>query len=108
MNVDVDKEIYSKAHNKSHRWILQKKRVLWKKKKKENFAKPNDLWKTLKLLVLSKHFSFAQTNAIEDNKRLKYDLKSVAQTFAKFSSNLAESLLKNSPNKFDMNSIHQY
>ena len=38
-------------------------------------------------------------------------MKSVAQTFAKFYSNLAESLLKNlsiSPNKFDINSIHQY
>ena len=35
----------------------------------------------------------------------------VAQTFAKFYSNLAESLLKNlpnSPNKFDINSVHQY
>ena len=36
-------------------------------------------------------------------------MKSVAQTFAKFYSNLAESLLKNlpnSPNKFDKNSVH--
>ena len=50
-----------------------------------------------------------QTNAIEDNKRLKYDLKSVAQIFERFYSNLAESLLKNLPNslnKFDMNSVH--
>ena len=88
--------------------FAKKESTLKKKKKEENFAKPNDLWKTFKLLGLSKHFLFAQTNAIEDSKRLKYDLKSVAQTFAKFSSNLAESLLKNSPNKFDMNSIHQY
>ena len=38
-------------------------------------------------------------------------MKSVAQNFAKFYSNLAESLLKNLrnfPNKFDMNSVHQY
>ena len=38
-------------------------------------------------------------------------MKSVAQTFAKFYSNLAESLLKNlpnSPDKFDINSVHQY
>ena len=38
-------------------------------------------------------------------------MKSVAQTFAKFYSNLAESLLKNlpnSPNKFDINSVHHY
>ena len=38
-------------------------------------------------------------------------MKSVAQTFTKFYSNLAESLLKNilnSPNKFDINSVHQY
>ena len=52
-----------------------------------------------------------QINTTEDNKRLKYDLKSVAQTFAKFYSDLAESLLKNlpnSPNKFDINYLHQY
>ena len=38
-------------------------------------------------------------------------MKSVAQTFAKFYSSLAESLLHNlpnSPNKFDINSVHHY
>ena len=38
-------------------------------------------------------------------------MKSVAHTFAKFYFNFAESLLTNlanSPNKFDINSIHQY
>ena len=38
-------------------------------------------------------------------------MKSVAHTFAKFFSNLAESLLKNlpnNPNKFDVNSVHIY
>ena len=55
--------------------------------------------------------SVVQTYEIENNKRLKYDLKSVAQTLAKLYSNLAESLLKNlrnSTNKFDMNSVHQF
>ena len=55
--------------------------------------------------------NLVQTNAIEDNKPLKYNLKPVAQTFPKFYSNLAESLLKNlpnSPNKFDINYLHQY
>ena len=54
--------------------------------------------------TLSKNFSVIQTNAIKDHKRLKYDLKSVAQTFSKFYFNLAETLLKNllnSPNKSD-------
>ena len=38
-------------------------------------------------------------------------MKFAAQTFSEFYSNLAESLLKNlpsSPNKFDMNYVHQY
>ena len=38
-------------------------------------------------------------------------MKSVAQTFANFYSNLAESLLKNLPNfpnKFDINFVHHY
>ena len=109
--LNVVKEIYNKACNKSHRLILQKKREYFENKLKENIAKPKDLWKTLKSLGLSKKFSVVQTNAIEDNKRLKYDLKSVAQIFAKIYSNLAESLLKNlpnSPNKFGIDSVHQY
>ena len=60
---------------------------------------------------VQKKFPVVQTNVIEDNKRLQYGLKSVAQTFAKFYSNLAESLIKNlpnSPNKLDMNSVHGY
>ena len=59
---------------------------------------------------IKKLFSCSK-NAIEDNTPLKYNLKSVAQTFTKFHSNLAECLLKNHPNsptKFDMNSVHQY
>ena len=75
-----------------------KKREYFKNELQENIAKPKDLWKTRKSLGLSKNISFSQTNAIEDNKRLKHDLKPVAQTFAKFYSNLAESLLKNLPN----------
>ena len=91
-------------------WFCKKKEY-FENKLKENTAKPQDLWKTLKSLGLSKKFSVVQANAIEDIKRLKYDLKSEAQTFAKFYSNLAESLLKNlstSPNKFDINLVRQY
>ena len=88
-----------------------KKREYFEKKLKENIAKLKDLWKTLKSLGLSKNFSVVQAKAIEDNKCLKYDLISVAQNFARFYSNLFESLIKNlpnSPNKSDMNSVHQY
>ena len=91
--------------------FAKRKKQFFENKLKENIAKPNDLWKTLKSLGLSKKFSVVQTNAVEDNKHLKYDLKSVAQTFAKFYFNLAESLLKNlpnSPNKFDIKTVHQY
>ena len=77
--LNVDKEIYNKAHSKSHRLILQKKKY-FEKKLKENIAKPKDLWKTLTSLGLSKTF-LVQTNAIEDNKPLKYDLKPIAQNF---------------------------
>ena len=52
-------------------WFCKKKREYFENKLKENFAKPKDLWKTLKSLGLSKKFSVAQTNATEDNKRLK-------------------------------------
>ena len=91
--------------------FAKRKKEFFENKLKENIAKPNDLWKTLKSIGLSKKFSVVQTNAVEDNKHLKYDLKSVAQTFAKFYFNLAESLLKNLPNypnKFDIKTVHQY
>ena len=86
----------------------QTEREYVENKLKENIAKPKDLWK-LKSLSLSIKFPVVQTNVIEDNTHLKYDLKSVAQTFAKFDSNLAQSLLmnlSNHPYKFAMNSIH--
>ena len=56
----------------------KKKREYFEKKLKEKIAKPNDLWKTLKSLGLSKKVSVVQTNSTEDNKRLKYNWKSVA------------------------------
>ena len=84
--LNVDKEIYNEACNKSHKLIL-KKREYFENNLKENIAKPKDLCKTLKSLGLSRNVSVIQTNAIEDNKRLKYDMKSVAQIFAKFYSN---------------------
>ena len=86
----------------------EREREYVENKLKENIAKPKDLWK-LKSLSLSIKFPVVQTNVIEDNTHLKYDLKSVAQTFAKFDSNLAQSLLMNLSNhlyKFAMNSIH--
>ena len=108
--LNVDKKIYNKARNKLHRLMLQKKTVL-QKPIKGKCAKPKDLWKTLKSLGLSKKISLFEANVIEDNKRLKYNLKPVAKTFAKFYFNLDESLLKNLPNssnKFDIDSVHQY
>ena len=82
---------------------MQNKIEYFENKLKENIAKSKDLWKTLKSLGLSKKFSVVQTDAIEDNKHLNYDLKSVTQTFARF-----YSTLPNSPKKFDMNYVHQY
>ena len=75
---------------------------------KGNVDKRKDLWKTLKSLGLFKKISVVQ---IIDNKCLKSDLKSMAQTFAKSYFKLPESWLKiprNSPSKFDMSSVHQY
>ena len=37
-----------------HRLILQKKREYFENRLKENIAEPNDLWKTLQSLGLSK------------------------------------------------------
>ena len=88
--MNLDKEIYNKAGKKSHELIFQKKQYC-KIKLRENIVKPKDFWKTLKSLGLSKNFSVVQTNAIEDNKHLQYDLKTVDQTFWKVYPNLTES-----------------
>ena len=88
--MNLDKEIYKKAGKKSHELIFQKKQYC-KIKLSENIVKPKDFWKTLKSLGLSKNFSVVQTNAIEDNKHLEYDLRAVDQTFGKLYPNLAES-----------------
>ena len=58
--------------------FAKRKKEFFENKLKENIAKPNDLWKTLKSIGLSKKFSVVQTNAVEDNKHLKYYLKSIA------------------------------
>ena len=57
--LNVDKEIYNKARNKSHRLILQNKREYFESKLKENIAKPKDLWKTFKCFTwfIQKFFS---------------------------------------------------
>ena len=78
--------------------FANKQREYFENKLEENIAKPKDLWKILKSLGLSKKVSVVQVNTIEDNKRLKCDLKSAAQTFANFYTNLAGSLHKNLPN----------
>ena len=80
-------------HATNHIGWFCKKRDYFENKLKENIVEPNNLWKTLKSLDLSKNFSVAEANLIEDNKRLKHDLKSVAQTFVKFYCKLAGSLL---------------
>ena len=74
--LNVDKEIYNKARNQTWKLISQKKREnIAKKKLQENIAKPKEVWKkAFKSFGLSKKFSIAQTNAIEDNERFKDDL----------------------------------
>ena len=79
--LNVDKEIY-KACNKSRKLILPKEESTLIQIKR-NIVKLEDFWKTLNQLRLSKNFSVVQTNAIEDNKYLKYNVKSVGQTFCK-------------------------
>ena len=81
--LNVDKEIY-KVPNKIAQNDFAKKKRVSQNKLEEKIAKARNLQKKLKLIGLSKNFSVDQTNAIEDNKHLKCDLKSAAQTFAKF------------------------
>ena len=75
-----------------------KKREYFENKLKENIAQPKNLWKTLKSLGLFKKISVFQRNAMEDNRRLRYDwnlLLKLFQTFLNLYLRIFQILLKN-------------
>ena len=81
------------------------------KKLPENVGQPKKLWNNLKSLGKSNKTVVSNFNAIESNKSLTYDIKTMSKVFKDFFSNLAKSFLDKLPdpsNKYNLESVFLY
>ena len=107
----IDKELYKKAKYDAQKLIAAKKQPFFDKKDSENVGKPKELRNTLKFLGMPKKTVVSSFNAINNNKPLTYDIKTVSKVFKDFFSNSAESFLTKLPepsNKYNLESIFLY
>ena len=77
----------------------------------ESVGKPKDLWNTLKSFGIPKKTAVSNFNAIDNNKSLTYDIKTMSKVFKDFFLNLAESFLSKLPdpsNKYNLESVFLY
>ena len=74
----LDQENFKKARYEVKKLIAEKKRNYFETKLTENIGKPKELWKTLKALGLPNKVSIATINALEDDKAVKYDPKTIS------------------------------
>ena len=81
------------------------------KKLSESVGKSKELWNTLKSLGMPNRMVVSNFNAIDDNKSLTYDIKTMSKVFKDFFSNLAKSFLDKLPdpsNKYNLESVFLY
>ena len=93
----IDKELYKKAKCIAQKLIAAKKQAFFDEKLSESVGKPKELWNTLKSLGMPKKTVVSNFNAIDDNKSLTYDMKTMSKVFKDFFSNLAKSFLDKLP-----------
>ena len=107
----IDKELYKKAKCIAQKLIAAKKQAFFDEKLSESVGKPKELWNTLKSLGMPKKTVVSNFNAIDDNKSLTYDIKTMSKVFKDFFSNLAKSFLDKLPdpsNKYNLESVFLY
>ena len=91
--------------------IAGKKQAFFDEKLSESLGKPKELWNTLKSLGMPKKMVVSNFNAIDDNKSLTYDIKTMSKVFKDFFSDLAKSFLDKLPdpsNKYNLESVFLY
>ena len=91
--------------------IATKKQAFVDGKTSESVGKPKELWNTLKSLGMPKKTVVSNFNAIDNDKSLTYDIKTMSKVFKDFFSNLAESFLAKLPdpsNKYNLESVFLY
>ena len=89
----------------------KKKRDHLEKKLSENIAKPKELWQTLKSLGLPNENNSPSNICLKNKNGLLFDSLSIAETFKKYYSSLAENLvlkLPKPPNNFGIQSVNNY
>ena len=81
------------------------------KKLPENVGQPKKLWNNLKSLGKPKKTVVSNFNAIESNKSLTYDIKTMSKVFKDFFSNLVvffPAKLPDPSNKYNLESVFLY
>ena len=109
--LNIDWEIYKEARNEVQRTIKQKKKQYLEEKLSENIAKPKELWQTLKQLGLPNKKNSPLNICLKNKNSLLLDSPSIAETFKKYYSSLAENLvlkLPKPPNNSGIQSVKNY
>ena len=110
-HLNMDWEIYKEARNEVQRTIKQKKKQYLEKKLSENIAKPKELWQTLKQLGLPNKKNSPLNICLKNKNSLLLNSPSIAETFKKYYSSLAENLvlkLPKPPNNSRIQSVKNY
>ena len=110
-HLNIDWEIYKKARNEVQRTIKQKKIQYLEEKLSEDIAKQKELWQTLKQLGLPNKKNSPSNTCLKNKNGLLFDSVSIAETFKKYYSSLAENLVLKLPkplNNFGIQSVKNY
>ena len=84
MRLHIDKELYKKAKYNAQKLIAAKKQAFFDEKLSESVGKPKELWDTLKYLGMPKKTVVSNFNAIDNNKSLTCDIKTMSKFFHRF------------------------
>ena len=103
--------MYKKTKYDAQKLIAAKKQAFFDEKLSESVGKPKELRNTLKSRGIPKKTVVSNFNAIDDNKSLTYDIKTMSKVFKDFFSDLAKSFLDKLPdpsNKYNLESVFLY
>ena len=93
----IDKDLCKEAKYHAVKLIKQKKSQFYNEKLKENIGKPKELWKALKSLGLPSKKGTISNICLKKDDNICFDDKTNANTFKKFSCNLASDLVAKLP-----------
>ena len=98
---NLNPQLFKKEKYEVLKLIATKNQVFFKEKISESIYKQKELWESLRYLGKLNKTLISKFNAVEDNKTLTYDTRSISTVFKNLFSNLAEPLLNKLPNPPD-------